>query len=157
MVGPAQAAYNPYTNSVILKIGATITENVLPEELIHAGQNRIYPKGIAQYSGRVGTPNIEFEAKLTQDLILYINALPFGLGEGENNAIEYSQWLIKLCGDVNSPTFPSMDSVLTISQDGNGYYDMMREFKSKAYQYNYEIIDTLKPLYIKYTSKNYGK
>lgn len=40
MVGQAQAAYNPYTNSVILRIGATITENVLPEELIHAGQNK---------------------------------------------------------------------------------------------------------------------
>lgn len=156
-MGPSQAAYNPYTNSVIIRTGAVITENVLPEELIHAGQDRIYPKGIAQYSGRMGTPNIEFEAKLTQDLISYISGLPFGLGVGENNDDEYSQWLIKLCGDISNPTFPCMDSVLTVKQDGSGYYEMMRDFKIMAYQYNYEIIDTLKPLYINYTSKNYGK
>lgn len=105
----------------------------------------------------MGTPNIEFEAKLTQDLISYISGLPFGLGVGENNDDEYSQWLIKLCGDISNPTFPCMDSVLTVKQDGSGYYEMMRDFKIMAYQYNYEIIDTLKPLYINYTSKNYGK
>lgn len=41
---------------------------MVQEELVHAGQNRIYPNGIAQYGGGAGTPNIEFEAK-TQSAI----------------------------------------------------------------------------------------
>lgn len=154
--GTAPAAYNPTSNVVILKSGATVTDNMLEEELVHAGQNRIYTGGIAQYAKTSGTPNIEFEAKLTQDLISYVNGGAFSLGAGPNNYDEYSAWVMSICGDSDEPTFPSMETVLTVKEGSSGYYQMVDAFKTKASQYNYPVLTTLKPLYINYTHINYG-
>lgn len=155
--GTAPAAYNPTSNVVILKTGTDITDNMLEEELVHAGQNRIYTGGIAQYAKTSGTPNIEFEAKLTQDLISYVNGGAFSLGAGPNNYDEYSAWVMSICDDSNEPTFPSMDTVLTVKEGSYDYYQMVEAFKTKASQYDYPVLTTLKPLYINYTYINYGK
>ncbi len=154
--GTAPAAYNPTSNVIILKTGATITDNMLEEELVHAGQNRVYSGGIAKYAKTAGTPNIEFEAKLTQDLISYVNDGPFSLGAGPNNIDEYTAWVMSICGDTETPKFPSMPTVLTVKEGTWGYYQMVDAFKTKAAQYNYPVLTTLKPLYINYTYINYG-
>lgn len=78
------AAYNVITNSIIIGSASSLRANMLEEELIHAGQNRIYSEGISQYAAKAGTPNIEFEAKLTQDIISYINGGIIGLGAGRD-------------------------------------------------------------------------
>lgn len=70
--GGAQGAYNPGSNTLVLNINTPIILNVISEELIHAGQNRVYKYGIKQYNEK-GKPNIEFEAKVTQDLINFLN------------------------------------------------------------------------------------
>lgn len=154
--GTAPASYNPTTNVITIKSGDNITDNMLEEELIHAGQNRVYTGGITKYAKTAGTPNIEFEAKLTQDLIAYVNGYPFSLGAGPDNFDEYSIWVMTLCGDTDNPQFPSMPTVLTIKEGSYGYYQMVEAFKTKAPQYNYPVLNNLKPLYINYTNLNYG-
>ena len=67
--GTAPASYNAKTNEVLLKTGSTIATNSIQEEFIHAAQDRVYFNGILQYAGKEGTPNIEFEAKIIQELI----------------------------------------------------------------------------------------
>ena len=89
--------------------------------------------------------------------ISYINGGSFDLGAGPQNRLEYSLWIIKLCGDTDNPTFPSMQTVLNVKEGLMGYYEMAKAFAKKAPQYNYPIITTLKPLYINFTNKNYGK
>lgn len=71
--------------------------------------------------------------------------------------MEYCLWIIKLCGETDSPTFPSMKRVLTIKEGLCGYFEMAAAFTGKAPQYNYPILTILKTLYINFTSKNYGK
>lgn len=152
----APGAYNPSKNVIILKTGETLTSNIMHEELIHAGQNRIYPGGITQYVAKAGTPNIEFEAKLTQDIISYIAGGYFSLGAGNDNLAEYIQWVMNLCGNDDDPVFPTMNTVLTLKEGSDGYYQMMEAFKTKAPSYNYEILTTLKPLYINFINTTYG-
>lgn len=81
--GTAPASYNAKTNEVLLKTGSTIATNSIQEEFIHAAQDRVYFNGILQYAGKEGTPNIEFEAKIIQELIYCANGYGFGgLGAG---------------------------------------------------------------------------
>ena len=78
--------------------------------MVHAGQNRIYPGGIGKYAFKFGFSNIEFEAKLTLDLISYVNGGAFDLGAGPDNYDEYVDWVIALCGETIHPKFPSMST-----------------------------------------------
>lgn len=145
----APAAYYANQNILAFLTGADIRYNGVCEELIHAGQQRIYPGGIAQYGKKKGTPNIEFEAKLAQDLVSCINDLPFNLGEGADNSTEYVQWILELCGDGS---YPSETKVLNTEVKSMGYYQMVISFGKKYAAYNYPVIMDLKPLYINYIS-----
>lgn len=64
----APGGYNPKTGELLFSDNTSITSAVLKEELFHAWQNAYYSGGIAQYLN-VGKVNIEFEAKLYQDII----------------------------------------------------------------------------------------
>ena len=56
--------------------------------------------GILQYAGKEGTPNIEFEAKIIQELIYCANGYGFGgLGAGPTHADDYTRWIMLLCED----------------------------------------------------------
>lgn len=107
------------------------------EELIHAGQDRVYYGGIAQYYDR-GKPNIEFEASLTKDLVYYIEGGIYNAGAGIDNKQQYAKWIETLCDDTQVPlnySFPSAAAVVgTKVEIGNvkkGYYEMMEDFKKK--------------------------
>ncbi|MDE6696142.1 MAG: hypothetical protein K2K25_04625 [Muribaculaceae bacterium] len=146
----APAAYFASQNILVFLTGSTISENGVHEELIHAGQQRIYPGGIVQYGQKEGTPNIEFEAKLTQDIINCINDLPFNLGEGLNNSTQYVQWML----EISDNGFPSMTKVLETKISSIGYYGMVEAFSKRYEDYNYPVSMTLKPLYINYISNS---
>lgn len=101
--------------------------------------------------------NIEFEAKLTLDLISYVNGWRVNLGAGPDNYDEYDDWVIALCEATDGPKFPPMSRVLKLKIGLDGYYEMIEAFKKKAPQYNYPVLRTLAPLYINFTYLNYGK
>ena len=67
------------------------------QEFIHAAQDRVYFNGILQYAGKEGTPNIEFEAKIIQELIYCANGYGFGgLGAGPTHADDYTRWIMSV-------------------------------------------------------------
>lgn len=157
--GTAPASYNASTNEVLLKkTGSTITSNAIQEEFIHAAQDRVYSNGILQYAGKPGTPNIEFEAKIIQELIYCANGYGFGgLGAGPTHADDYTRWIMLLCEDgLFDEKFPSKSEVLSTKYAGYGYYDYMGFFKVKDSGYNKDIIYTLQPLLVDYVNGNYS-
>lgn len=87
-------------------------------------QDRVYPNGTRQYR-KDGIPNIEFEAKLTQDLINWCCDRPVAyLGAGPHNIKEYMGWIFTICEDIDIE-FPSLNDVLNTQYDNKGYYDFM--------------------------------
>ncbi len=62
------AGYDPRTKTIIFKDQLEINSTNLKEELFHAWQDVYYPGGITQYLN-VGKVNIEFEAKVFNDII----------------------------------------------------------------------------------------
>jgi len=131
---------------------SSITAEQLGEELNHAGQNRIYSGGIAQYTGGKGTPNIEFEAKLIIELGFAMNDLPCGgLVCVGTHYDEMSRWLLELCSDGK---FPSMSKTLNTKINDYDYYNMIDFFKVKDSSYNKETNYNLKPNYINYIYNN---
>lgn len=156
--GNVPASYNPSTNIVTLKTGTTIQQNYVQEEFIHAAQDRTYSGGILQYVGTTGTPNIEFEAKIIQEMMYYIiDGGGFGnLGAGPIYSDEYIRWIVAICTDGSSDTFPTMTKVLSTKYSSLGYYDFLDYFKIKDSQYNHNTIYSLKPQLIDYINNNYG-
>ena len=108
-----------------MKTGSTIATNSIQEEFIHAAQDRVYFNGILQYAGKEGTPNIEFEAKIIQELIYCANGYGFGgLGAGPTHADDYTRWIMLLCEDgFLDEKFPSLSEVLSTKYAGYGYYN----------------------------------
>ena len=156
--GTAPASYNAKTNEVLLKTGSTIATNSIQEEFIHAAQDRVYFNGILQYAGKEGTPNIEFEAKIIQELIYCANGYGFGgLGAGPTHADDYTRWIMLLCEDgFLDEKFPSLSEVLSTKYAGYGYYNYMEFFKVKDPGYNKGIIYNMQPSLLDYISNNYG-
>lgn len=145
---PVSAGYDPSTNVIIFKSISAMSESAVTEELLHAGQNRVYPDGISQY-GFKGLPNIEFEVRFFRDLIAYIEDRPITPTTGSDNFNEYYFWIEDICKENPlESTFPSVDRVLEIKIDGQGYYDMVQAFRTYLPAYAGLIDYGLKPLYI---------
>lgn len=64
--------YNPQTNVMEFKSNDLI-ESAFSEEFIHFFQNMYYPGGTGQYAKEEGASNIEFEAKLLQDILCQLS------------------------------------------------------------------------------------
>ncbi|MBD5330213.1 MAG: hypothetical protein HDS03_10135 [Bacteroides sp.] len=149
------ASYSPVYNTIAVKDTPGNKEMPYIEELLHAGQDRVYAGGIEQYTDK-GKPNIEFEASLTRDLIFYVGGGVYASGAGTDNVEEYQEWIEELCwsevGGVN--VFPSEERVLGLKlyfdkfQQMLGYYQMMELFKKRNSAYDKEILYTLGPEYI---------
>lgn len=156
--GNAPASYNPTTNTITLKTGTVIQKNYVQEEFIHAAQDRTYSGGIAQYVGTTGTPNVEFEAKIIQEIMFcVVDGGGFGsLGAGPVYSDEYIRWIVAICTQGSIDTFPSMSKVLSTKYSNLGYYDFLDYFKIKDSQYNKNTIYSLKPQLIDYIYNNYG-
>lgn len=153
------AGYNPFANYVVIGNTASLKENMLEEELIHAGQNRVYPNGIGQYYKKPGNSNIEFEAKLTQDLISYLNGGYINIGATQDNFDKYTFWVMDICenNDSGEPAFPSMEMVLHFKLGDYGYFRFAEDLGRAIEAYNYPVLMNLDPLYINFTYLNYGK
>ena len=119
---------------------------------------KVYFNGILQYAGKEGTPNIEFEAKIIQELIYCANGYGFGgLGAGPTHADDYTRWIMLLCEDgFLDEKFPSLSEVLSTKYAGYGYYNYMEFFKVKDPGYNKGIIYSMQPSLLDYISNNYG-
>lgn len=143
------AGYNPSTNTIMFKTITDMAENRVIEELLHAGQNRIYPGGIEQYLFK-GLPNIEFEVRFFRDLVDCVNGDYFGAAESPYNEL-YGAWVYELCdGEGSRSVFPSMERVLEVKMDGRGYYDMVKGFKKYYPSYAAPIDPSLRPLLVNY-------
>jgi len=98
------ASYNPTTNVINIQNPATVTPAALQEELFHAYQNKTMPGGTAQYAGKAGDANIEFEAKLLRDITYYINPGTVG-NEWAVSGDNYTEWLGTITnGGTSFPT-----------------------------------------------------
>jgi hypothetical protein len=142
--------YNATNNTMTFNTNTSIYE-AFPEEFIHFFQNRYYSGGIGQYSNTIGHSNIEFEAKLIQDILCLIRGFGCGyFGIGNNHAIHYMEWLNIITNDGTH--IPSLDDLLTKNPAwGNlNYWDFMDDFRIKISTYNYPINSNLSPVALIY-------
>jgi hypothetical protein len=132
----AQGSYNPCTNKLIFKNGTSQAINeTFPEEYIHFFQNNYYVGGICQYLGRGQHYNIEFEAKVIQDLINQygmMNGYNLGVtpyGRGQNLGNTYEDWLWNLTNGGTS--MPTSAQILQYFESGYSYWDFMNDWAAK--------------------------
>ncbi len=98
----SQAFYNATDNTITLRDPSQLTSNSLMEELYHAYQNFTYPGGTAQYAGKSGNANIEYEFKVLNDMISSI----YGgttLGNTATNMDNYKKWIGSLTNYTSVP------------------------------------------------------
>ncbi|MDR0687620.1 MAG: hypothetical protein LBF55_02910 [Prevotellaceae bacterium] len=132
------AAYDPLTKDMYFRSNDYIS-TLFPEEFIHFFQDNYYPGGIDQYrkNTMVGFANIEFEAKLIQDLLcVRRDGVCPALAAGLNKSSEYSEWIEEI-GRENDH-FPNYTELLQRSPNwGNyNYWDFLEDFKLKYPEYN---------------------
>ncbi|MBO4943762.1 MAG: hypothetical protein J6C91_00715 [Muribaculaceae bacterium] len=146
---PAVAAYSPTENAIWITQGDLPGISETQEELLHAGQDRVYPNGIGQYANKKGASNIEFEAKLIICIISLCNGegyfSPLQPGERIDSPLQaaFHYWLDAIITNNGKSSFPSKEKVLTTTYNGYGYYDMLEEFILRNPAYNYPIDYTL--------------
>ncbi len=112
------------------------------EEYIHAFQHQIYG-GIEKYSG-VGRANIEFEAKLIQDLsCIYSGYACPKYGKGVNYHVQYENWINEITNyGMKNVTF---DEIFHTSYNGLTYWDFLEDYVSPIPDYNTGIDMNLAP------------
>ncbi len=125
-----QASYNPLSNSIQMRNPSSIDVNSFQEELFHAYQNFYYKGGTAQFLGKSGSANIEFEAKFLKDLKSTIYGGALTLQDSK-----YLDWLLTLTNDGKS--FPTSLSTSDLSK----YFQFMSEFNTQDLGYNNTIIN----------------
>lgn len=149
-----QAAYLPISNKLVFYDNSKIS-NDATEEIVHFFQNKTYPGGVNQYQQSI---NIEFEAKLTVDILRNIN---YGAGRNYGtslaNADNYHTWLEKITHGFT--TFPSYDDLLDKCMECNywNYWDFMKEFSDNSLipQYKLPSDINLAPMGMEYINNNY--
>ena len=151
-----QGGYDPNTENLTF-ISANAINQSLPEEFIHLIQDHLYPNGIAQYMNTTGEPNIEFEAKLLQDIECEIYG---GVGTLGCNFIggsdsEYNNWIDNLTN--YGKTFPSLDNFWDSKNNtySNQYSTYLNSFIIYAPSYNTPIINNLQPYLFQLISNDY--
>ncbi|CAG4988758.1 hypothetical protein DYBT9275_00152 [Dyadobacter sp. CECT 9275] len=133
----SSGGYQPASKKVIFQSAGEINYHTLTEELFHAYQNTHYQGGTTQYLTN-GKSNIEFEAKLLQDMARIINSDGCCMTVPDAFTPEYYKWLIEITsGGTKYPT-----SYNTIS---NKYFYYLDLFKQRFPEYNYPTIPNLTP------------
>lgn len=142
---PAQ--YNYVTNEIIFRNSSSLEGNTFNEEFIHFIQNHIYEGGITKYRDK-GRINLEFEAKLIQDIICQKYAPHLSgcglLGAHGESAEAYIKWIEDL---IKLPSFPNYEIVK------NNYWKFMEGLKDTP-EYNKPIDTNLVPQLLNYISNN---
>ncbi|MBF0575512.1 hypothetical protein [Dysgonomonas sp. GY617] len=147
--------YDYITNELLFNNNSAIY-GAFPEEFIHLFQQNFYPGGLAPYSN-VGRINIEFEAKLMQDILCYINAGACPqYGSGKNYSAQYLNWVIEITKD--GTYIPKYSDLLNKNtQWGNlNYWDFLRDFQAdpNRQNYNFPINESLQPKALNYLNQS---
>ncbi|GHT54197.1 hypothetical protein FACS189446_3330 [Bacteroidia bacterium] len=127
--------YNPCTDVLLFNNINSIRE-AFPEEFIHFFQDSYYQNnyqsgGICRYLGTNAQNNIEFEAKLIQDLINYIAIIQGystgggNIGAGPNLGGIYSYWINYLTNGGTS--MPTSEKLFESFQSYN-YWNFMNDW-----------------------------
>ncbi len=133
---PAQ--FNAANDDITFKTSSIMQDTpAFTEELYHAYQKYYYPNGIGQYSyGNPGFSNIEFEAKLLENIVSIIST-----NQTFRPAVptdEYMNWLIEI---TNSGT----TSPKLFDDFKGNYFYFLEQFKIYNSAYNFPTISTLYP------------
>lgn len=143
--------YNPWTNTMNFRSNNDISGG-FPEEFIHFFQNMYYPGGTSQYTN-VGRSNIEFEAKILQDILCEVKGLgcPY-YGRGAKYSNYYDKWILAITkGGTYIPNYN--DLLKKDAMWGNvNYWDFMEDFKTTKTAYNFPINNSLVPSVINFLS-----
>ncbi|GHT77044.1 hypothetical protein AGMMS50262_17080 [Bacteroidia bacterium] len=124
-----EGGFNPITKELTFKNSSSINSS-FPEEFIHLYQDSYYAGGIAQYTN-TGCPNIEFEAKVMQDIACIIrNGACDKLGAGKKYPIKYMEWLFEITH--NGQTYPDYSDIMGLYPQCNymNYWDFLEDFKN---------------------------
>ncbi len=142
--GPAQ--YNSQTGDLVFQSNSDISTG-LQEEFVHLFQNTIYTGGIAQYNN-TGHSNIEFEAKLIEDLICFLNfgaCGQYAFNDESINSNDYARWIYRLTDNG----FPSYNDLLVRHSEcsNKNYWDFLNAFAVDPTkpEYNYPVNSGLEP------------
>jgi hypothetical protein len=110
-------------------------------------QDSKYDGGILQYSD-TGKPNIEFEAKLLQDLVCAIGlggCAYLGAGSiGSALNSDYDYWINNLTDYGDS--IPTYEQIMNYEYNNHGYWDFMESFKSSIPNYDKQIDYDVSPV-----------
>lgn len=155
-IDPAQkapGAYNPVTNKMTYSSNSSIYI-AFTEEFIHFFQQNYYEGGAAQYIDRKGHANIEFEAKLTQDILNTINPRGsfqyYGLNADSPYGEEYLDWLGKITKKgTQMPNYNDLVEIKSPEKNLN-YWHFMQEFVVNKPSYKTLIKNDLPPASINF-------
>ncbi|NDV70072.1 hypothetical protein [Dysgonomonas sp. 25] len=136
--------YNPENGEMTFKDNGSI-QTAFPEEFIHFFQDNYYPNGLS-YSNNVGRSNIEFEAKLIQDILCYIKAEGcFYYSRGSQYINEFDYWLMNITKE--GTYIPKYSDLLKRDPSwGNlNYWDFLDDFRRSKPDYNFPVDKNLLP------------
>ena len=142
----SSGGYDPFTGNLLFRGTNDINKDIFREELVHLYQTSYYGQSQMKNYFNTASGNIEFEAKLIEDLLC--NAKPVGgcmyFGEGLNYGSNYANWITSLTSD--GTRFPTMQDIMNTKETGLGYWDFLTDFvqKSGAY-YNLSVNYSLTP------------
>jgi hypothetical protein len=147
--------YNYNTKEIEFSSNDAIN-NAFPEEFIHFFQDMYYPEGIGQYGKeKAGHTNIEFEAKLLQDLMCRITdgACPqYGAVDGSKLSDDYVDWILDM---TEGGTIPSYEMLIEPhGEKGLNYWDFIENLTDGKSEYSSPIDKSLQPLVIQYIHEN---
>lgn len=153
LTGPAQ--YNSQTGDLVFQSNSAISEG-LQEEFVHLFQNALYAGGITQYKN-TGHSNIEFEAKLIEDIICSFGDTGCGYyGSTFSNCSYYSKWLSTVTN--NSTIFPDFNTLMVRNPicNNKNYWDFLNDFANDPSkpEYNFPVNSTMLPLGINFINNN---
>lgn len=149
-------AYDPRTNTITFKNNEQIY-NAFSEEFIHFFQNNYYKNGIVQYLGKKGEANIEFEAKLIQDILNRIKTtssgyITYGLNADSKYISDYLDWIDIITQDgTHIPNYSNLVEMKSSDKNLN-YWNFMQEFIVNKPNYKTLIEDDLPPTAINFMS-----
>ncbi|MDR3220072.1 MAG: hypothetical protein LBU22_14060 [Dysgonamonadaceae bacterium] len=125
--------YDADTKTLIFRDEFSI-EQSFPEEFIHFFQDNYYWGGINYYynSARI---NIEFEAKMTSDILCWMKGEGYYCrfyGSGKNHSNKYSLWIMNITNQgTHLPTYAEL-----FARDsrwgGLNYWDFIQDFQSEG-------------------------
>lgn len=145
--------YYASTQSMAFRSNADLRE-AFNEELIHHIQNITYTNGIDQYDkNRGGLCNIEFEAKVLQDILCIIRGEGcFSYSATQTNGDVYTDWLYDATENgTRMPGFTDLDRY-SPGSEGKSYWEFLEDFNNDPIRPNYNslIKTNLEPQVIDY-------